>query len=74
MRVKVDNWHIQYKKRSQTICLIKDGVEQKSISVEVFEYWGMVKFPKALYKLITSTLTNQNTYDRFLDKFYATRE
>jgi hypothetical protein len=74
MKVKVDNWHIQYRKRGETVCTIKDGVEQKSMSADMFEYWGMVKFPKELYNLITSSLTNSNTYDRFLDKFYAERE
>lgn len=74
MKVKIDDWEIKYLKRDDVVCTLEKGVEKSRMSAEDFETWGMVKFPKRFYKIITSSLTNSNTYDRFLDKFYEARE
>jgi len=74
MKVKIEDWNIQYRKRGELVCTTRRGVQQSTMSADEFEYWGMKHFPEELYKLITSNIVNSNTYDRFLDKFYEERD
>lgn len=70
-KVAIDDWTIEVKGRGKEhVYVMKDSNEKRKISLEMFEEYGMMKFPKELYNLIRQDLRNANTYDRFVDKFY----
>jgi hypothetical protein len=70
-KVIIEDWTIEVKGRSdENVHVYEDSQEKKKIALADFEENGMIRFPKKLYKLITGSYKNSNTYDRFVDKFY----
>lgn len=70
-KVTIDDWTIEVKgKKKEYVYVSYQLEEKKKIPIDLFSLNGMIKFPKGLYELITKSLRNSNTYDRFIDKFY----
>ena len=70
-KVIIEDWTIEVKGRGdEAIHIYEDSKEKRRIALTGFADNGMITFPKKLYKLITGSYKNSNTYDRFVDKFY----
>lgn len=69
-KVSIEDWTVQLKPKIKKMVVCKDSQEIKQIPIDKFEQHGMMLFPKKLYKTITGSLRNSNTYDRLMDRFY----
>ena len=69
-KVSIEDWTVQLKPKIKKMVVCKDSQEIKQIPFDKFEQDGMMLFPKKLYKTITGSLRNSNTYDRLMDRFY----
>ena len=69
-KVSIEDWTVQLKPKIKKMVVCKDSQEIKQIPIDKVEQDGMMLFPKKLYKTITGSLRNSNTYDRLMDRFY----
>ena len=69
-KVSIEDWTVLLKPKIKKMVVCKDSQEIKQIPFDKFEQDGMMLFPKKLYKTITGSLRNSNTYDRLMDRFY----